>query len=279
MPIVPLDEILKPARQALAAARSTFSTLTMGASACCGQERSTSRPDVGPDRARHGHRRCSSEIKPPDRVPVSLHLDHCLTRAVITECLARKRELQCCSRRLRNAYAEPAPNRAGGGEARSWGAHVEGEIESIRRVEDEEDRSSDLEKVGNDRCRWSGLPRRHSASVCLRPPSATRTASTATAGGRVEDIVIQTSVPIALHGGVGAHQRRLRPPDLLGCAEDQHLDSSQDGGACSPRWPSCGNAPATTRGIHHRCSKTRPRRSTPSGRCSDAPIRVAGAAA
>ena len=69
-------------------------------------------------------------------VPVSLHLDHCPDRAVITECL----EVGWNSVLFDASQLPVAENQRQTvevvAEARRYGAHVEGEIESITGVED-----------------------------------------------------------------------------------------------------------------------------------------------
>jgi fructose-bisphosphate aldolase class II len=153
-------------------------------------------------------------------VPVSLHLDHCPDRSVITECLKRgwNSVLFDGSRlpveeNLRQT-AEVVI------EARHYGAHVEGEIEPITGVED---------GIGSDEDTG-----RESLDVALRFIRATGIDVFAPAIGnahgmykqtphldmqRVSDIVAVEPVPIALHGGTGMTDAQFVDLISRGCAK------------------------------------------------------------
>ena len=108
-------------------------------------------------------------------VPVSLHLDHCPDRAVISACLRKG-----WNSVLFDASALPvAENQRQTievvAEARSFGASVEGEIEAITGVEDGIG-SDEVTRPSRCRRRWSSSRRPGSTSSPRR--SATRTAST-----------------------------------------------------------------------------------------------------
>ena len=153
-------------------------------------------------------------------VPVTLHLDHCPERAVISECLALgwNSVLFDASERpvaenLRQTVEVVA-------EAREYGAHVEGEIEAITGVED--DHGSDVEG------------RRQSLEVSLDFIRRTGVDVFAPAIGnahgvykhepildfqRVTDIVEAQPIPIALHGGSGMTDEQFTDLIGRGCAK------------------------------------------------------------
>ncbi|MCK6066017.1 MULTISPECIES: class II fructose-bisphosphate aldolase [Microbacterium] len=153
-------------------------------------------------------------------VPVSLHLDHCPDRDVITTCLqhgwnsvlfdASELPVEENQRQTIEVVAE----------ARRFGAHVEGEIESIQGVED--DHGSDEES------------RRQSLEVQLAFLEATGVDVFAPAignahgaykstpvldGERITQIVESHPVPIALHGGSGLSDDQFRDLIARGCAK------------------------------------------------------------
>ena len=153
-------------------------------------------------------------------VPVVLHLDHCPDRAVITECLR-----QGWNSVLFDASALPvAENQRQTievvAEARGFGAHVEGEIESITGVED---------GVGSD-----AVSARQSLEISLRFIEATGVDVFAPAIGnahgvykrepvldfdRVTDLVAAHPLPIALHGGSGLSPAQFTDLIGRGCAK------------------------------------------------------------
>jgi ketose-bisphosphate aldolase len=153
-------------------------------------------------------------------VPVSLHLDHCPDRAVISNCLrtgwnsvlfdASALPVQENKRQTIEVVAE----------ARSYGASVEGEIESITGVEDD---------VGSDE-----EAQRQSLEVALDFIRSTGVDVFAPAIGnahgvyksepkldaqRVSDIVAAQPVPIALHGGTGMTDAQFADLVSRGCAK------------------------------------------------------------
>ena len=153
-------------------------------------------------------------------VPVSLHLDHCPDREVLSACLrkgwnsvlfdASRLPVEENQRQTVEVVAE----------ARSYGAHVEGEIESITGVED---------GVGSDE-----VAQRQSLPVALEFIRATGVDVFAPAIGnahgvyraaptldaqRVSDIVAAQPVPIALHGGTGMTDAQFSDLIARGCAK------------------------------------------------------------
>nr|WP_237547246.1 class II fructose-bisphosphate aldolase [Streptomyces sp. SID161] len=153
-------------------------------------------------------------------VPVTLHLDHCPEREVITECLR-----QGWNSVLFDASELPVEENMRQtvevvAEARAFGAAVEGEIESITGVED---------GVGSDTA-----AERQDLSVALEFLRTTQVDVFAPAIGnahgsykrapvldaqRVSDIVSAYPVPIALHGGSGLSDEQFRDLISRGCAK------------------------------------------------------------
>ncbi|MGW2685556.1 class II fructose-bisphosphate aldolase [Streptomyces sp. NPDC001414] len=153
-------------------------------------------------------------------VPVTLHLDHCPEREVITECLRRgwnsvlfDASTLPVEENMRQTVEVVA-------EARGFGAAVEGEIESITGVEDGV--GSDTAAEGQD------------LAVALEFLRTTRVDVFAPAIGnahgsykrapvldaqRVSDIVAAHPVPIALHGGSGLSDEQFRDLISRGCAK------------------------------------------------------------
>jgi len=153
-------------------------------------------------------------------VPVTLHLDHCPERDVISACLAKG-----WNSVLFDASALPvAENKRQTievvAEARRYGAGVEGEIEGFQRVED---------GLGSDEA-----SKRQSLEVALDFVRATGVDCFAPAIGnahgmyksepkldaqRVSDIIAAIPVPIALHGGTGMTEQQFRDLISRGCAK------------------------------------------------------------
>jgi ketose-bisphosphate aldolase len=153
-------------------------------------------------------------------VPVSLHLDHCPDRVVISECLRTG-----WNSVLFDASSLPvAENQRQTievvAEARSYGAHVEGEIEAITGVEDD---------LGSDE-----VARTQSLPVALEFIRATGIDVFAPAIGnahgvyhaepkldaqRVSDLVAAVPIPIALHGGTGMTDAQFTDLIGRGCAK------------------------------------------------------------
>ncbi|GIM96718.1 class II fructose-bisphosphate aldolase [Paractinoplanes toevensis] len=153
-------------------------------------------------------------------VPVTLHLDHCPDRAVITDCLAGgwnsvlfdAHELDVAEN-LRQTTEVVA-------EARRTGAHVEGEIEGIQGVEDDvgSDEASRIQslEVAVDFIKNTGVD-------CFAPAIGNahgqyKQAPTLDAQ-RVSDLVAATGVPMALHGGTGLSDEQFTDLIARGCAK------------------------------------------------------------
>src|SRR3954465_5406096 len=153
-------------------------------------------------------------------VPVTLHLDHCPDRTVIADCLAGgwnsvlfdAHELDVADN-LRQTMEVVA-------EARSYGAHVEGEIEGIQGVEDGvgSDRASIQQslEVAVDFIQRTGVD-------CFAPAIGNAhgqyTATPVLDHQRVTDLVEATGVPMALHGGTGLSDEQFTDLIARGCAK------------------------------------------------------------
>jgi fructose-bisphosphate aldolase class II len=160
------------------------------------------------------------EMTRPIKVPVSLHLDHCPERAMITACLAKG-----WSSVLFDASALPyEENRRQCievvAEARRVGAGVEGEIESIKGVEDgigsdtEANRQSleislDFVRATGIDCFAPAIGNAH--GVYSRTPKLD--------AQRVTDITTAIPIPIALHGGTGLTKEQFQDLIARGCAK------------------------------------------------------------
>jgi fructose-bisphosphate aldolase class II len=153
-------------------------------------------------------------------VPVTLHLDHCPDRAVISDCLAGgwnsvlfdAHELDVAEN-LRQTTEVVA-------EAHARGAHVEGEIEGIQGVEDGvgSDAAPVVQslEVAVDFIRRTGVD-------CFAPAIGNAhgqyTAAPVLDHQRVSDLVAATGVPMALHGGTGLSAEQFQDLIARGCAK------------------------------------------------------------
>ncbi|WP_328326224.1 class II fructose-bisphosphate aldolase [Kribbella sp. NBC_00382] len=153
-------------------------------------------------------------------VPVTLHLDHCPDRSVISDCLAKG-----WNSVLFDASALPVEENQRQTievvrEAHAVGAHVEGEIESITGVED---------GIGSD-----AEAKRQTLEVSLTfiketgvdvfAPSIGNahgiySSAPELDGQRVTDLVEATGIPIALHGGSGMTDAQFQDLIARGCAK------------------------------------------------------------
>jgi fructose-bisphosphate aldolase, class II len=153
-------------------------------------------------------------------VPVTLHLDHCPHRDVISSCLdggwnsvlfdAHELDVAENLRQTTEVVAE----------ARRYGAHVEGEIEGIEGVEDDvgSDEASVLQSldVAVDFIKRTGVD-------CFAPAIGNahgQYKSTPKLNHqRVTDLVEATGVPMALHGGTGLSAEQFQDLIARGCAK------------------------------------------------------------
>jgi ketose-bisphosphate aldolase len=153
-------------------------------------------------------------------VPVTLHLDHCPDRAVISDCLAGgwnsvlfdAHELDVAEN-LRQTTDVVA-------EARRAGAHVEGEIEGIQGVEDDIG-SDDASAVQSLDVAVAFIKR--TGVDCFAPAIGNAHGQYKQAPElnvqRVTDLVAATGVPMALHGGTGLSDAQFTDLIARGCAK------------------------------------------------------------
>jgi fructose-bisphosphate aldolase class II len=153
-------------------------------------------------------------------VPVSLHLDHCPDREVISSCLRKgwNSVLFDGSRlpveeNLRQTIEDVA-------EARSYGAHVEGEIEAITGVEDDIGSDEEAKRqslpVALDFIRKTGID---VFAPAIGNAHGVYRAEPRLDAQRVSDIVAAEPVPIALHGGTGMTNAQFSDLIERGCAK------------------------------------------------------------
>ena len=153
-------------------------------------------------------------------VPVTLHLDHCPEREVISSCLERGWNSVLFDGSLLSVEENQRQTVEVVAEARRYGAHVEGEIEAITGVEDDH---------GSDE-----IAKRQSLDVVIDFIEATDVDVFAPSignahgayaqapdldGQRVSDIVAKTGIPIALHGGTGLTPGQFADMISRGCAK------------------------------------------------------------
>jgi fructose-bisphosphate aldolase class II len=153
-------------------------------------------------------------------VPCALHLDHCPDRQVISDCLAAGWNSVLFDASQLPVEENQRQTVEVVAEARRYGAHVEGEIESITGQED---------GIGSDE-----ESKRQTLAVTLRYLEATQVDVFAPAIGnahgtykrapvldfqRVSDIVAAHPVPIALHGGSGLSDAQFADCIARGCAK------------------------------------------------------------
>jgi len=153
-------------------------------------------------------------------VPVSLHLDHCPDREVISGCLRKgwNSVLFDGSRlpveeNLRQTIEVVA-------EARSYGAHVEGEIEAITGVEDDIGSDEEAKRqslpVALDFIRKTGID---VFAPAIGNAHGVYRAEPRLDAQRVSDIVAAEHIPIALHGGTGMTDAQFSDLIERGCAK------------------------------------------------------------
>jgi fructose-bisphosphate aldolase class II len=153
-------------------------------------------------------------------VPVTLHLDHCPDRAVITECLERGWNSVLFDASTLPVEENQRQTIEVVAEARRFGAHVEGEIESITGVEDGV--GSDTESVRQTLDVALGFIRETGVDVfapAIGNAHGVYASEPVLDFERVADLVEATSVPIALHGGSGMADDQFAELIARGCAK------------------------------------------------------------
>ncbi len=152
-------------------------------------------------------------------VPVSLHLDHCPEREVITRCLktgwnsvlfdGSKLSVEENRRQCIEIVQE----------AQGYGAQVEGEIEGFKRVEQVTD-----DATFNQQSLQAAVEFVRSTGVDVFAPAIGNAhgmyKTTPTLDSqRVTDIVEATGIPVALHGGTGMTPDQFSDLIARGCAK------------------------------------------------------------
>jgi ketose-bisphosphate aldolase len=153
-------------------------------------------------------------------VPVSLHLDHCPDRAVISDCLRKGWNSVLFDASRLTVEDNTAQTIEVVAEARTYGAHVEGEIESITGVED--DIGSDEESARQTLEVALGFIRTTGVDVfapAIGNAHGVYRAEPTLDADRVSDIVAAEPLPIALHGGTGLTDEQFADLISRGCAK------------------------------------------------------------
>lgn len=153
-------------------------------------------------------------------VPVTLHLDHCPERSVISDCLAGGWNSVLFDAHELDVADNLAQTTEVVREARRSGAHVEGEIEGIQGVED--GIGSDVAsiqqslEVAVDFIQRTGID-------CFAPAIGNAHGQYSSAPvldhQRVSDLVEATGIPMALHGGTGLSAEQFKDLVARGCAK------------------------------------------------------------
>lgn len=227
MPVVPLPEILDDAfaKRYGVPAINIFNDLTMEAVLAAAVERRSplivqtsvkTVRSVGGDVLYAMWTAMTDDID----VPVSLHLDHCPDREVLTECL----DLGWNSVLFDASHLPVAENLRQTvevvAEARRHGAHVEGEIESITGVEDGV--GADTEAARQDLSVVLDFIDRTDVDVfapAIGNAHGVYKAAPVLDTERVDDIVAARSLPVALHGGSGLTDEQFTDLIARGCAK------------------------------------------------------------
>lgn len=227
MPVVPLKEILDRAfaRRYGVAAINVVNDLTLEAVLAAAVEQRSpviiqtsvkTVRSIGADLLFAMWRELTASIE----VPVSLHLDHCPDREVISSCLRKgwNSVLFDGSRlpveeNLQQTIEVVA-------EARSYGAHVEGEIEAITGVEDDIGSDEEAKRqslpVALDFIRKTGID---VFAPAIGNAHGVYRAEPRLDAQRVSDIVAAEPIPIALHGGTGMTDAQFSDLIERGCAK------------------------------------------------------------
>ena len=153
-------------------------------------------------------------------VPVTLHLDHCPYREVISDCLAGGWNSVLFDAHELDVAENLRQTTEVVREARARGAHVEGEIEGIQGVEDgigsDDAAVQQTLEVAVDFIKRSGVD-------CFAPAIGNAhgqyTSAPTLDAQRVSDLVEATGVPMALHGGTGLSAAQFQDLIARGCAK------------------------------------------------------------
>ena len=227
MPVVPMKQILERAfhERYGVAAINIFNDLTLQAVLSAATELEsplivqTSVKTVKWYGARVLHA-MFTEMTRDIKVPVSLHLDHCPDRAVISECLQTGWNAVLFDAHALSVSENQRQTIEVVAEAKTFGATVEGEIEAIEGVEDDlgsDDTSAEqplevavefIRKSGID-CFAPSIGNKH--GEYRRPPRIN--------AQRISELVAAEPVPMVLHGGTGLSQAQFDDLIARGCAK------------------------------------------------------------
>jgi len=160
------------------------------------------------------------EMTKDSSVPVTLHLDHCPDRAVLTDCLQKGWN----SVLFDGSHLTVAENKRQTievvREARDYGATVEGEIEGITGVEDgvgsDDESSVQTLETALDFIRSTGIDL---FAPYIGNAHGMYKAAPKLDFRRVTDIVEAEPIPIALHGGTGMTPDQFAELIKRGCAK------------------------------------------------------------
>lgn len=153
-------------------------------------------------------------------VPVTLHLDHCPERQVISDCLARGWNSVLFDASTMPVAENQRQTIEVVAEARRYGAHVEGEIEAIQGVED----GIGVETATRRQSLEVAIEFIRETGVDVFAPSIGNAHGVYSSTPdldfqRVTDLVAATSTPIALHGGSGMTDAQFDDLIARGCAK------------------------------------------------------------
>ncbi|MCD2197881.1 class II fructose-bisphosphate aldolase [Actinomycetospora endophytica] len=153
-------------------------------------------------------------------VPVTLHLDHCPDRAVLSECLDAGWNSVLFDASALSVEENQRQTTEVVKEAREHGAHVEGEIESITGVEDGVGSDTPSERQTLDvQVRFLEETGVDVFAPAIGNAHGSYTAAPELDTQRVSDIVARHPVPIALHGGSGLSEAVFQDLIARGCAK------------------------------------------------------------
>jgi ketose-bisphosphate aldolase len=153
-------------------------------------------------------------------VPVALHLDHCPDREVISRCLATGWNSVLFDASTLPIEENQRQTIEVVAEARTYGAQVEGEVESITGVEDGV--GSDTEAARQDLDAVVAFIETTGVDVfapAIGNAHGVYTSAPALDAQRVSDIVARVGIPMALHGGTGMSDAQFTDLIGRGCAK------------------------------------------------------------
>jgi fructose-bisphosphate aldolase class II len=153
-------------------------------------------------------------------VPVALHLDHCPDREVISACLAAGWNSVLFDAHQLSVVENERQCLEVVAEARGYGAHVEGEIEGIRGVED----GIGSDEQGPVQTLETAVAFIEATGVDIFAPAIGNAHGMYKARPqldhqRITDLVEATGMPMALHGGTGLSPEQFSDLIARGCAK------------------------------------------------------------